>query len=404
LLCELPSASVRALAAKKVARPPVPFAAVVIDPNETFETAARRIVTAQKAKTRGERLRRLEIYVFPTLGRLPVFEIRGAHIRTVLEAALDMLCRTSLGHVLQDISGVFDQLWRDEVISDNPARRVKIPPGARDDDRPRIVLTDDEFARLAAWPMINPELRCLIMASRCLGGARTSDLHAWDWEHIDTVHWTSAHVPRPKTSSRDRLAIHDKFVQALRSWWHLEGQPAKGPVFPVREGPRAGERRGKMSHARELRKALWQAGIRRGQTRAECELQTDTLETRKVDFHSLRRAYNTGLAAAGVNVQTAMKLAGHRSPVTHMKYVLPSDPLKVPTEALPSRLSAAADRLGGVSAKQWFERARSADAMLAGALRALSYVLVSKYGTVTTLRPGAASRGPEARGSLRAAP
>jgi hypothetical protein len=60
------------LAAKKSPRPPVAFAAIVIDPNEAFESAARRIVTAQKVKTRGERIRRLEIYVFPTLGPMSV--------------------------------------------------------------------------------------------------------------------------------------------------------------------------------------------------------------------------------------------------------------------------------------------------------------------------------------------
>jgi integrase len=348
--------------------------------SETFEAAARRIVPTQRAKTRGERLSRLERFAFPLVGDMPVGEIRSLHIRGVLVAALPKLGKTSIGHLLDDIAGVLDELWRDEILAENPARRVQVPGAARVDERPRVVLTDDEFTRLAAWPAIMPELRCLIMVSRCLGGARTSDLHALDWSHIDRVSWASAHVPRPKTSSRDRLALPEVLVPVLRNWWHLEGQPAKGPVFPVREGPRAGTRRGKMSHARELRKALWQAGIRRGATQEECELQTDTEETRRADFHSLRRAYNTGLAVAGVNVQTAMKLAGHRSAATHMKYVLPTEALAVPKAALPKGLAAAVERLGGVTAKLLVDRARAADAMLRGALRALSMVLASRRG------------------------
>jgi integrase len=332
----------------------------------------------QGAKTRGERLRRLEMYAFGPLGALPVGEIRGFHIKPVLVAALPALARTSLEHLLVDIGSVLDELWRDGVLPENPAKRVRVPGAARQDRRPRAVLTDDEFTRLVDWPALQPELKCLFLTSRCLGGARTSDLHAWDWSNVDTVAWASAHLPRPKTSTRDRLALPDVLVPALRNWWHLEGRPPKGPVFPTREGPSAGARRGKMSHARELRKALWQAGVRRGPSRAECELQTNTAETLRADFHSLRRAYNTGLAAAGVNVQTAMKLAGHRSPVTHMRYVLPSAPLEVPKAALPSGLAASADRLGGVSGWELIERAQRADVMLAGAMRHLATSIAAR--------------------------
>jgi hypothetical protein len=150
------------VAARKGPRPPAIFAAVIIDPSESFETAARRIVPAQKAKTRGERLRRLEIYVFPALGPLPVSEIRGGHVRAVLEAALDALCRTSIGHVLDDIAGVFDQLWRDEVIPENPARKVKVPAGAREDDPDQCSVASRSREKQTANPF---ELQCQLVIS-----------------------------------------------------------------------------------------------------------------------------------------------------------------------------------------------------------------------------------------------
>jgi hypothetical protein len=37
-----------------------------------------------------------------------------------------------------------------------------------------------------------------------------------------------------------------------------------------------------------------------------------------LDFHSFRRAFN-GLAGAGLNIQTAMRLAGHKNAGTHMR-------------------------------------------------------------------------------------
>ncbi len=42
---------------------------------------------------------------------------------------------------------------------------------------------------------------------------------------------------------------------------------------------------------------------------------------------SFRRAYDTALAGANVNVQIAMRLDGHRSASTHMRYVLFTDEL-----------------------------------------------------------------------------
>lgn len=306
---------------------------------ETFEEAARRIVKAhgeQGLKTWVERLSRLERFAFPELGALAVTAVRPAHVRGVLEAAAQLgRSRTTVSHLKDDISTVLGELWRDEVVSENVALRVLVPKNAATDDRKRVILTDAEFERFMAYPDVAPELHIMALVSRAFGGMRTSDLHAWSWEHIDLTTWLDAHVPRPKTNTRDRLALPAMLVAPLQTWWDGAGRPTTGPVFPLRHGKGAGERRGKSSHAKRLRKALWLAGVRRGATPAECELQTDTTQSRRVDFHSLRRAFNTALADAGVNVQTAMRLAGHRNASTHMRYVLLAERLETPEAALP---------------------------------------------------------------------
>ena len=151
-------------------------------------------------------------------------------------------------------------------------------------------------------------------------------------------------------------------------------------MFPIVKGKKAGEKQGKRSHVRELRHYLWLAGVRRplvgypealtaltaaqtrlrelqgnadgkGKVRAarlavrkaealakeRCALQTDTERTKATDFHSFRRAYNTALGAAGVNVQQAMALAGHKDARTHMRYVdlAQRGALAIPSAALP---------------------------------------------------------------------
>jgi integrase len=221
-------------------------------------------------------------------------------------------------------------------------------PGSRDAAPDHLALFSDLFEAFMACPDVHPELHTMALVSRTLGGARTSDLHAWDWAHIDVLTWVDAHVPRPKTKSGDRMALPDVLVPVLRAWWDSHGRPTSGPVFPCRRGARAGERKGKgLSYAAALRDALWAARIVRrapsfdkATTDAErkklCLIQSGSSQLRPLDFHSFRRAYNTALADANVNVQTAMRLAGHRNASTHLRYVMRTGILATPMAALPS--------------------------------------------------------------------
>lgn len=157
--------------------------------------------------------------------------------------------------------------------------------------------------------------------------------------------------PIPGTPPKDRLALPGVLLPILQARWHAQGRPASGPVFPVRKGPRAGKRKSvKNSYAKRLREALWQAGIVRPLAgfheaeseearRALCLIQSGSEHYLPLDMHSFRRAYNTGLARAGVNVQTTMKLAAHRNPSTHMRYVLGIEHLQAPSDALPTFLA-----------------------------------------------------------------
>jgi hypothetical protein len=158
------------------------------------------------------------------------------------------------------------------------------------------------------------------------------------------------------------LDVPDMLRPFLRAWWEREGRPVAGPVFPVRKGKRAGEKRGpRISHARRLRHALARAGVFRlppvkapatspgtrtdlGRAAAGTKLVPnprdplyfETPVSLPVDFHSFRRAFNTALAVAGVNVQKAMRLAGHSDAKTHMRYVKDAPEMRqIPDAALP---------------------------------------------------------------------
>jgi integrase len=318
---------------------------------ETFEEAAERVVKGQQAdglSTWTDRLQRLKQFAFPEFGHVPVTDVRPTHVRSALARALAAgKSRSTITKVKIDVSTVLAELWRDEMLPENVAERVQVPKNAPVDRRERVVLTDAEFEAFMACPNVGAELHTMALVSRTLGGARTSDLHAWDWAHVDTVGWGDAHVPRPKTKSGHRMLLPDVLVPVLRAWWDSHGRPTAGPVFPCRRGARAGQRKGKgISYASALREALWAAkvvrplpGFDRAATDAErrklCLIQAGSTEHRPLDFHSFRRAYNTALADANVNVQTAMRLAGHRNASTHMRYVMRAGSLATPTAALP---------------------------------------------------------------------
>ena len=371
---------------------------------ETFAEAAERIVNASSVKTKAERLSRLRRYAFGDIGHRPLREtrkaddgreetadsIRPADIRGVLEAAATSgLSLQTVEHLRNDLGSVFGRLFRDEEIRENPMARVALADlevKPKQDKRPRVQPTDEQFSRFAACAEVPEELYIMALTSRCFGGQRTSDLHAWDWSHVDTATFASAKVYRPKTDGDDEdgtavldeIEIPPMLVAPLQAWWRRWGKAKEGPVFPIMRGKRVGERQGKRSHARELRQAFWAAGVhlplegfpeamaalrraeaavepakaegmrawwaakrerRQAEQRAKAldAIQTDTKRTRALDFHSLRRAYNTALAAAGVNVQQAMALTGHTNTETHMRYVnlVQLGPLAQPAAALP---------------------------------------------------------------------
>ena len=66
-------------------------------------------------------------------------------------------------------------------------------------------------------------------------------------------------------------------------------------------------------------------------------LYFETATTLPVDFHSFRRAFNTALADAGVNVHRARHLAGHSDAKTHMRYVMRSPSMRTIHKSGPCR-------------------------------------------------------------------
>jgi len=171
---------------------------------------------------------------------------------------------------------MFKAARRKGLIPTNPVDDAELPD-ARRDTRDRVILTNDEWSQFVSCEAVDLELRMMSMCTRILGGMRTGAVNALDWTNIVEANFAECRVPRPATRRKrppPRLTIPDTLRPLLRTWWETNGCP-------------------------------------------------------------FRRAFNTALAEAGVNVQHAMHLAGHSDAKTHMGYVMTTTKMRtIPAEAV----------------------------------------------------------------------
>lgn len=309
----------------------------------TFREYADAWVAARKAdevvSARDEE-RNLVGYVYPLIGDKPIGggRIRPADIKEVLHLSV---AAGRSRETERKIRGVMDRVFKQAVCdgkaTENPVaalpRRKRGGKSAVGNiKKRRTILTDEEIAVYLACGRVDAELQLMSLVARVEGGMRTGDVNRWDWAHIATTDFASCVVPRAKTDDPQVLEIPEVLRARLRARWEAAGRPVTGPVFPARRGANKGGFRATrgISFAARLRRDLEKAGLTRH------ELFHETATTLPVDFHSFRRAFNTALAVSGVNVQTAMRLAGHADERTHMRYVMDAPALRhIPAAVIP---------------------------------------------------------------------
>jgi hypothetical protein len=337
---------------------------------ETFQEAAERIVPESGIASRHARLDRLRRLVFAHLGKKAIDQIRGGDVKAVLKAlADDGYSKQQCIHVRNDISSVLGELWSDDVIEENAAKKAKIPKHAKVDRRERTVLEDDELLLYLAWQHPDTgeqeavlERQVMSCVSRIFGGLRWGDIRANRWEYWTIVagEFVEGLATSRKTGEIQPLEVPEPLRPILRDWWERHGRPKTGLMFPVRRGERVGQERKPGSIARALRRDLARAfgieapvkvQIRRSNGRKDTRyrwrtvreatdreraLLFETEQTRPTDFHSFRRRFKQALADAGVDVQQSMKLSRSKDLAAHQRYLANTRKvLKIPTGALP---------------------------------------------------------------------
>lgn len=354
---------------------------------ETFGSAARRVVREQLAakeispKLAKDRLARLELYAVPVIGVNPVGSLAGHHVASVL-GAMAKKHGKSKGYVLKvrsDLSQIFGPLVSEGAMAKNLAAGAELPKAAQVDTRPRMHLTDEQYLEFQRKRGLREPLDVMVMLVREVAGYRTSDLHAQDCKRLDTARFTWVEVRRPKTDGLvgARVAQHrarayqlvtheipEHVRPALCAYHERLGSPKTGPLFPLlrpgaggtvtlpdgssyeRRASGAGQAKGEgSSYAEALRRAVWGAGIYcplPGWNPAApdpkyCALQTDSDESRRLDFKSLRADFTSAVSEATDNPQLQLALSGHTQLSTQTRHYMTGKRVRVPDGALPGR-------------------------------------------------------------------
>ena len=300
-------------------------------------------------RTADDEEQRLTDYAMKRIGDMRVTHVRCRDIDAILLAAKASLSRETLRKLRGVLDRMFESLCKAEVIKENPVNRSEIPDGARIDDRPRTILTDAEIMAFLEGRASGPngkkprkdaerrlhELKVMAVCSRVLGGLRTAEVNRWSWDMVvdpdcavqayATVKVRRAKAKRGHDGKVQTFGVPGPMRPILRAWHELHGCPMEGPVFPVTKGDRKGEQRSERgtSYANRLRRELLRMGIKRQ------AIHKDTPTSKRVDFHSFRRAFASSLAEAGVNEQRAMILTAHADSKTHALYVQASTAMQV---------------------------------------------------------------------------
>jgi hypothetical protein len=198
-----------------------------------------------------EEEQRLRDHVFPSIGDLPLADVRRAHVRALMEAVrekprktrakdapTERLAPRTVLHVYRTLRQLFRAAVRAELLEANPVdlERDELPKKEDKDPtwRTEAVCTAAEVEALVSDPRI-PEDRRVLYALEFLTGSRTGEAAAVRWHRyerglrplgkltIARAYNTRRKVEKvPKTKRTRVVPVHPALAKILAEW-HLAG-------------------------------------------------------------------------------------------------------------------------------------------------------------------------------------
>ena len=178
---------------------------------------------------------RLENHVYPTLGEVPIAEVRPRHLVALVR---DLRTKGEIApRTIHNVYGLLHTLFRDAVIEEildaTPCVLGKAQLGKKEDKDPewraQAIFTRDELEMLISTREV-PWDRRVSYALQGLGGLRHGEVAGLCWRHFDTSAKPLARLvvarsyDRASTkTSRTRLVPVHPTLAAIIAEWKLEG-------------------------------------------------------------------------------------------------------------------------------------------------------------------------------------
>jgi integrase len=233
--------------------------------------------------------------------------------------------------VCKIIRVAFQQAWRDGLIEENPAAKVKTlrqPDGQRE----RRAFTVEELRKLLADAQ--GEWRGLILAG-LYGGQRLGDVASLQWESVNLKTATLT-LTTQKTSRRQILPIPTPLLHWLKEA-ESKGTAETKYVFPTAKAwLKGGQRVGTLSN--QFQKLMADAGLapKRSHTQTK-QGRNGTREVSELSFHSLRHTLTSLMKSAGVSPAIVQEFVGHDSKAVSQNYThIDTETLRRAAETLPN--------------------------------------------------------------------
>ena len=305
--------------------------AVLPEPEQTFRAWSTHWIadrTRRGQNSAFETESRLNTYIFPHIGDLPMREINRQHIAAIVRTIDDKIVAreiawktgsviwATLTSAFKDAVSSKDDLVR--VLTSNPTTDVRGPETG--EERSKQWLLPSEYAKLVDCDAVPLRWKRLVTVA-IYTAMRAAELQALD---VADVHLEAGYIHIHRTVERHGSRGKVGSLKTPKS-----GKSRKIPIDPalkpllekmVAECVATGRTRllkmpGASTAALMLRRFLKKAGV----TRAEL-FETTTL-TKRLTFHDLRASGLTWMAIAGVDPLKLQSRAGHSSLNTTAIYI-----------------------------------------------------------------------------------
>lgn len=272
---------------------------------EWLETYKKPNVTEKVYK---DYLRKLEMYVFPSIGSLKLPEVTDAHLQKIINS-LDHLGKSNTVKVVQLLKAMFRQARISRLIVFNPSEGLITPKKKEGSNRS---ITDLERYHLLA--VANKHPGGLMIKTLLYCGLRPGEAVALDWRDIDFTAGR-VNVSRAKESGSDR-------IKAPKSDAGIRSVPIPATLLAELKAVRMGpfdpvftQQTTPNRHTETSLRCLWNSYKRQMDISMGAKLHRSqiiaSMLAPDLTLYCLRHTYGTDLQKAGVPINIAKYLMGH---------------------------------------------------------------------------------------------